>query len=124
MSTTATKKYDALLDLTSREQGAARSQAYAQAMQQAPAALREAAGEVAPEAAELIFVMNYTDEGCFLMLDCCTDAHGRRFTLGPAAADPLDDIVFRITGEGETGENIPGMQATGADTFRLDLHTA
>lgn len=121
MTTPVFDHFSALMERAGTTRGQQRVNLYALAMQRAVPAMQEIANMQAPDCVKLVFGMNYTDEGSFLVLDTHEDVHGKATQLSDADIDVLDQIVFVLTGEGETGAGIPGMRRLDSDHYEVDL---
>jgi hypothetical protein len=89
----------------------------------AAAALRSAAARLQPDAEALLFETNYSDEGSTLSLA------GLRVAGIDSEVDPLhtpgyedlDQIVFQMSGAGNTGQEISGFRHLKGDSYIFDL---
>ena len=103
--------------------GPAREAAYDKLMKLVGPALQDIAQEELPEACELLFTLNHTDEGSFLFLSSYRTAAGKELQVAdcPEAA-MIDEAVFVGSGAGEDGTNIPGMKRIGlTDRYMLQI---
>lgn len=121
MTTPVFDHFSALVETAATSQGQQRINGYASAMQRAVPAMQELTSMQAQDCVKLVFGMNYTDEGSYLVLDSHEDVRGRTTRLSEDDVEVLNQIVFVLTGEGETGAGIPGMKRLDPDHYEVDL---
>lgn len=85
----------------------------------AASALREVAALELTNPKSLFFIVNYTDEGSFLVPTHYESTTGSSHELD--MYDELADIVFTTTSSQEDGSSIPGMVKIGVDEYRFDI---